>query len=108
MSQRPRVPSMPAAPRLCAILLALPLLAAAAEPPAGKAKPSAATPLQLETSTIKGHHELPRVLYIVPLKRAETGDLPGRPPGSLLDEGLMPIERAEFRRELRYSTQIVH
>jgi hypothetical protein len=63
--------------------------------------------MQLETTTITGHHELPRVLYIVPWKRAEAGDLPGRPPDSLLDESLRPLDRAEFRREIRYSDQLV-
>ena len=63
--------------------------------------------MQLETTTITGHHELPRVLYIVPWKRAEAGDLPGRPPDSLLDESLRPLDRAEFRREIHYSDQLV-
>ena len=102
----------PSSMRLGLFLVAasvLPLLALAA-PAVDKqeAQPDnkAAEHLQLETSTITGHHELPRVLYIVPWKRAETGELPGRPPGSLLDEGLQPLDRGEFRREMRYSDQL--
>lgn len=77
----------------------------AATKPAATDKPT--QQLQLETTTITGHHELPRVLYIVPWKRAEAGELPGRPPDSLLDEALVPLDRPEFRREMRYSDQLV-
>lgn len=91
----------------------LPVATMAAEMPKASAKAPAKAAerpteqLQLETTTITGHHELPRVLYIVPWKRAEAGDLPGRPPDSLLDEALMPLDRPEFRREMRYSDQLV-
>lgn len=81
----------------------------AATPPPAPAKAADKPPqqLELETTTITGHHELPRVLYIVPWKRAEAGELPGRPPGSLLDEALVPLDRPDFRREMRYSDQLV-
>ncbi len=75
--------------------------------PLPKAAEKPTQQMQLETTTITGHHELPRVLYIVPWKRAEAGELPGRPPDSLLDEALMPLDRPEFRREIRYSDQRV-
>jgi hypothetical protein len=58
--------------------------------------------MRLDTTIVKGHEGLPRVLYIVPWKRADTGDLQGRPPTSLVDEALAPIDRAEFRDHLRY------
>jgi hypothetical protein len=42
------------------------------------------------------------VLYIVPWKRADLGDLLGRPVNSLLDEVLAPVDRDVFKRENRY------
>jgi hypothetical protein len=45
---------------------------------------------------------LPKVLYIVPWKRSDLGDLIGRPVNSLLDEVLEPVDRDVFRRENRY------
>ena len=50
----------------------------------------------------KGNRELPKVLYIVPWKRSDLGDLTGRPVNSLLDEMLQPVDRDVFRRENRY------
>jgi len=93
---------------------------AAAKPPTAKpsatAKPAAtaATPnkpgqkgnakdrLDLESTQITGNRELPKVLYIVPWRSAELGDLVGRPVNSLLDEVLEPVDRDVFRRQNRY------
>jgi hypothetical protein len=58
--------------------------------------------LELDTTQITGNRELPKVLYIVPWKRADLGDLTGRPVNSLLDEVLTPVDRDVFRRENRY------
>jgi len=58
--------------------------------------------LQLDTTDITGNQELPKVLYIVPWKRSDLGDLLGRPANSLLDEVLEPVDRDVFRRENRY------
>lgn len=58
--------------------------------------------LQLDTTEITGNRELPKVLYIVPWKRSDLGDLVGRPANSLLDEVLQPLDRDVFRRENRY------
>ena len=58
--------------------------------------------LQLDPTEITGNRELPKVLYIVPWKRSDLGDLAGRPVNSLLDEVLQPIDRDVFRRENRY------
>lgn len=74
-------------------------------------KPGAADPskkgnakdrLDLESSQITGNRELPKVLYIVPWRSAELGDLVGRPVNSLLDEVLEPVDRDVFRRQNRY------
>jgi hypothetical protein len=58
--------------------------------------------VELETTDITGNRELPKVLYIVPWKRSDLGDLVGKPPNSLLDEVLEPIDRDVFLRENRY------
>jgi hypothetical protein len=58
--------------------------------------------LQLDTTEITGNRELPKVLYIVPWKRSDLGDLTGRPANSLLDEVLQPLDRDVFQRENRY------
>jgi hypothetical protein len=58
--------------------------------------------VELETTDITGNRELPKVLYIVPWKRSDLGDLVGKPPNSLLDEVLQPIDREVFLRENRY------
>jgi hypothetical protein len=58
--------------------------------------------LQLDTTQITGNQELPKVLYIVPWKRSDLGDLLGKPANSLLDEVLEPIDRDVFKRENRY------
>jgi hypothetical protein len=56
----------------------------------------------LDATRILGNRELPQALYIVPWKRPLPGDLVGRPPASVIDEALAPIDREVFRRELRY------
>jgi hypothetical protein len=66
------------------------------------AKGNAKDRLDLESSQITGNRELPKVLYIVPWRRAELGDLVGRPVNSLLDEVLEPVDRDVFRRQNRY------
>jgi hypothetical protein len=58
--------------------------------------------LQLDTTQITGNQELPKVLYIVPWKPSDLGDMLGRPANSLLDEVLQPVDRDVFRRENRY------
>jgi hypothetical protein len=42
------------------------------------------------------------VLYIVPWKRSDLGDMVGRPVNSLLDEVLQPLDRDVFNRQNRY------
>lgn len=58
--------------------------------------------VELETTEITGNRELPKVLYIVPWKRSDLGDLVGKPANSLLDEVLQPIDRDVFLRQNRY------
>jgi hypothetical protein len=100
-------PSAAAAPRAT-----VPAAPTTPTPPAGTAprKAAAATAaehkgpdrLQLDATEITGNRELPKVLYIVPWKRSDLGDLTGRPVNSLLDEVLQPLDRDVFQRENRY------
>lgn len=73
---------------------------AAANKPA--ARSNAKDRLDLDATQITGNRELPKVLYIVPWRGAELGDLVGRPVNSLLDEVLEPVDRDVFRRQNRY------
>jgi hypothetical protein len=66
------------------------------------AKPAAQDRLELQATQITGNRELPRVMYVVPWKRPDPGDLSGRPANSLLDEVLAPVDRDVFQRQNRY------
>jgi hypothetical protein len=59
----------------------------------------------IDRTQIIGNRELPKVLYIVPWKKPQPGDLSGRPLTSVVDEVLAPIDRDVFRREVRYDQQ---
>ena len=80
----------------------VPAAAAAASVPGGKPGGKALDRLELDSTQITGNRELPKVLYIVPWKRSDLGDLVGRPANSLLDEVLSPVDRDVFQRENRY------
>ena len=58
--------------------------------------------IELETTQITGNRELPNVMYVVPWKKPDLGDFAGRPPRSLLDELLAPVDREVFQRQNRY------
>jgi hypothetical protein len=85
-------------------------VAANAEPAAPKVKRAPAAEsgnrtmdrLELGTTAITGNRELPKVMYVVPWKHAEIGDLGGKPLNSLVDEVLAPVDRDVFRREINY------
>jgi len=59
---------------------------------------------EIDPTKIIGNRELPKVLYIVPWKKPLPGDLAGRPPVSVVDEALAPVDRDVFRRQVRYDT----
>jgi hypothetical protein len=63
---------------------------------------TAADRLNLNTATVTGDREQPKVMYIVPWKSSNIGDLSGKPMNSLLDEALAPVDREEFKREVAY------
>lgn len=58
--------------------------------------------MALGRTEITGNQELPTVMYIVPWKKADPGDLMGKPVNTLLDEVLAPIDREEFLRQVKY------
>ncbi len=58
--------------------------------------------LEMEGTTIIGNRELPKVLYIMPWKKAEAGDLVEQPINSIFDEVIEPVDREVFRRRLEY------
>ncbi len=69
---------------------------------ADPAPPRTMDHLELDPTAITGNRELPKVMVIVPWKKADLGDLTGQPANSLLNEVLEPVDREVFRRELRY------
>lgn len=69
---------------------------------AGQRRPGAVDRLELNTATVTGDREQPKVMYIVPWKSSDIGDLSGKPMNSLLDEALAPVDRDEFKREVVY------
>ena len=80
--------------------------AAAAKPAAGVSSgqktQGASDRLELGTATVTGDREQPKVMYIVPWKRSDIGDLAGKPMNSLVDEILAPVDRDVFKREVVY------
>lgn len=62
--------------------------------------------LDLSRTEITGNQELPTVLYIVPWKKSDPGDLMGRPANTLLDEVLAPLDRTEFVRQVNYYSDL--
>ena len=74
----------------------------AATKPADTAADARTDRVDLDTTTVTGNRELPKVMYVVPWKKADIGDFVGKPMNSLLDEVLAPIDRDVFRREVSY------
>jgi hypothetical protein len=68
----------------------------------GQKAPGAADRLELGTATVTGDREQPKVMYIVPWKKSDIGDLAGKPMNSLVDEILAPVDRDVFKREVVY------
>lgn len=63
---------------------------------------SAEEKMELEGMSIVGNSELPKALFIVPWKEAESALAPERPVNSLVDEALQPVDPDVFRRKLHY------
>jgi hypothetical protein len=69
---------------------------------AGPKSPAKVDRLDLGTATVTGDREQPKVMYIVPWKKSDIGDLAGKPMNSLVDEILAPVDRDVFKREVIY------
>jgi len=76
--------------------------AAAGATATGKGGSKSQDRIELDTTQISGNRELPKVMYVVPWRKADLGEFAGRPPNSLLDEALTPVDRDVFRRQNRY------
>jgi hypothetical protein len=99
-SPTPAAPASAAAPGSTQVAPATPAASRAA--PANAPRSNAKDRIELDTTQITGNRELPRVLYVVPWKRSDLGDLTGRPANSLLDEVLAPVDRDVFKRQNHY------
>jgi hypothetical protein len=101
-----------AAPVAAAPVAVAPAVAASSAPAAKTGAPAAAGKaahagkamdrLDLEATQVTGNKELPKVMYVVPWKHSDLGDLTGKPANSLVDEVLQPVDRDVFNREERY------
>ena len=104
--QRPAPSAVPPPAAPAAVENSPPALAPAPAPPpsqpADRPAPRVMDSLDLGTTSITGNAELPKVLYIVPWKKSDLGDLVGRPVNTLLDEVLAPVDPAVFERHLSY------
>ena len=75
---------------------------AAAAPHPGATGSKSQDRIELDTTQNSGNRELPKVMYVVPWRKADLGEFAGKPPNSLLDEALTPVDRDVFRRQNRY------
>jgi len=67
---------------------------------------AADAPVQMEGTTIRGASELPKVLYIVPWKKADMGDVSIQPADDIFNEELAPLDRDIFRRQVMFYDQL--
>ncbi|MCE2914185.1 MAG: hypothetical protein ACOVOT_16410 [Rubrivivax sp.] len=73
---------------------------------ASAAEPASPDRAELERTQITGSRELPKVLYIVPWKKPPPGQPIARPERSVIDDALLPIERAVLQRQIGYHRQL--
>lgn len=64
----------------------------------------AADRLELDEANIQGASELPKVLYIVPWKKADIGDRPVKV-NRMVDEVLSPVDRDVLKRQIKFYEQ---
>ena len=96
-------PNSAAAPTPATAAAQAPAAKPAAKRPASDAqRPKTVDKMELDATAVTGNRELPKVLYIVPWKKSDLGDLIGKPMNSLVDEVLAPVDRDVFKRQLRY------
>ncbi len=86
---------------------AQPGVPARAQPSTTAAEPAPAEDrADLDRTRILGQRELPKVLTIVPWKKPLAAPGTPRPPISVLDEALTPVDRDVLKRELGYHAQL--
>jgi hypothetical protein len=105
--------SVPLITPLCLLLASPALCVEPALPgPTPSSAAAASTVSRPEAGTrIVGSDEAPAVLNIVPWQERELGAAPGQittPAGSVLDEALNPVDRAELQREIEYLNVLQH
>lgn len=98
----PAVPATPARPAPASPSATPPARPPAPGPASNAKTASKIDRLELGTATVTGEREQPKVMYIVPWKRSDIGDLAGKPMNSLVDEILAPVDRDVFKREVLY------
>ncbi len=81
-------------------------VSAVAEPEPQASPRATADQLLLDSTSIRGNRELPRVMYIVPWKDPRLGAVVGKPVNSLIDEVLAPVDRDVFLRQTKYFDQL--
>jgi len=62
----------------------------------------AETRIEMQGTAIIGNQELPKILYIVPWKKAGLPAMKRPPIAQLIGEVLAPLDREEFRRQIYY------
>ena len=73
---------------------------------AGSTGVGAQQSLQMEGTEIIGNRELPMVLYIVPWKSVQRFEIETPPITSVMDQKLVPLDRASFKRTIHYHEAI--
>ena len=61
--------------------------------------------LELESTSVTGNEELPKVMYILPWKATDISELRGKPLNSVMDEVIAPVDREVFQRQVKYYGQ---
>lgn len=59
-------------------------------------------PVEMQGTNIRGSAELPKVLYIVPWKKSDMGDISIQPGNDIFNEELAPLDRDIFRRQVMF------
>lgn len=67
---------------------------------------AADSPVEMEGTTVRGASELPKVLYIVPWKKSDLGDVSMQPGSDIFNEELVPLDRDIFRRQVMFYDQL--
>jgi len=67
---------------------------------------AAADRLELDSTSIVGSKELPKILYIVPWKNTKLSTLDTSLEEGAFDSTMVPLDRYVFRREIKYQQML--